>query len=80
MARTKGSKNKVKYFRVPFHKLKEQFADNAMVYLSIEHHGATFGIDKNLAPRKRTVALSDAPMRIPSFDPVEDSSVDPVAV
>lgn len=80
MARTKGAKNKVKYFRIPFHKMKEQFADNAVVYLSVEHHGAAFGVDKNTAPRKRTVMLADGPMVIASVNPVEDPSVIPVAV
>ncbi len=80
MARTKGAKNKIKYFRIPFHKLKEQFADNAMVYLSVDHHGAVFGVDKHTAPRKKTVMLVGGPMVIASVSPVEDPSIVPVAV
>ena len=57
MARTIGAVGKARYVGVSMDKLRETFGDKAIIYVSIEHHGAMLGVDRDSAPRTKTVML-----------------------
>lgn len=68
--RTKGAVGKARYVGIPLSKLREQFTDNAVIYVSIEHHGPVFGVDRNVAPRTKTITLGEGPAPVASVAPV----------
>ncbi len=59
MARTIGALGKAKFIGVPLAKLNEIFGAGATIYVSIEHHGAQFGVNRDNLPRTATVLLGD---------------------
>lgn len=79
MARTIGAVGKAKYVGVPIGKLRETFGDNAIIYVSIEHHGMMLGVDRNAAPRVKTIVLADAGVApVASVAPVQSIGVVPI--
>lgn len=79
MARTIGAVGMAKYVGVPVSKLREAFGDNAIIYVSIKHHGPMLGVDRNAAPRVETIMLADAGVApVAAVNPVTPIGVVPV--
>ena len=77
--RTKGAIGKAKYVGVPIGKLRETFGDNAVIYVSIEHHGMMLGVDRDSAPRVKAIVLADAGVApVASVTPAQSVGVVPV--
>jgi hypothetical protein len=57
--RTPGANGKARFIGVPLSKLNEIFGPNAIVYISIEHHGAQFGVNRDTLPRVKSVLLGE---------------------
>ena len=78
MARTQGATGKARYVGITLAQLRRQFTDEATIYVSIEHHGAAFGVNRDSAPRVKTITLADGPAPVASVAPVAVPGVVPV--
>jgi hypothetical protein len=77
--RTKGAIGKAKYVGVCIDKLRETFGDNAVIYVSIEHHGMMLGVNRDSAPRVKSLVLADAGVApVASVTPAQSVGVVPV--
>jgi hypothetical protein len=77
--RTKGAIGKAKYVGVSIDKLRETFGDKAIIYVSIEHHGMMLGVDRDSAPRVKSLVLADAGVApVASVTPAQSVGVVPV--
>ncbi len=78
MARTIGAVGKARYVVVSIDKLVETFGPNARIHVSIEHHGAMLGINRDNAPRVKSVTLDDGAVPVVAVSPIQPVGVVPV--